>query len=122
LLKSSGMGNSKLALTMLGSGDVERSVAFYRDVLGLTVTGRVENFVFFDTGATTLAITGVLEPAGPGPATHECVFGVESVSATYESLKDRIDFVNEPRVVSGDSWGVNFRDPDGHQCSFYGPR
>ena len=93
---------------MLGSGDVDRAVAFYRDVLGLT--------------ATTLAITGVLEPAGSGPATHECVFGVESVTATYESLKERVAFVNEPRVVSGDSWGVNFRDPDGHQCSFYGPR
>ena len=116
------MGTVKLALTMLGSGDLERAVAFYRDVLGLTVTGRVENFVFFDTGGTTLVVTGVLAAAGSGPATHECVFAVESVTATYESLKDRIEFVNEPRVISGDNWGVNFRDPDGHQCSFYGPR
>jgi len=29
---------------------------------------------------------------------------------------------NEPRVVNGENWAVNFRDPDGHQCSFYGPR
>ncbi len=122
MLKSTGMGPVKLALTMLGSGDLERAVAFYRDVLGLTVTGRIENFVFFDTGGTTLVVTGVLAAAGSGPATHECVFGVESVTATYESLKDRIEFLNEPRVISGDSWGVNFRDPDGHQCSFYGPR
>ena len=116
------MGTIKLALTMLGSGNLERAVAFYRDVLGLAVTGRVENFVFFETGATTLVITGVLAPAGAGPSTHECVFGVESVTATYESLKDRVEFVNEPRAISGDNWAVNFRDPDGHQCSFYGPR
>jgi len=116
------MGTVKLALTMLGSGNLERAVAFYRDVLGLNVTGQVENFVFFDTGGTTLVVTGVLAAAGSGPETHECVFGVESVTASYESLKDRIEFVNEPRVISGDSWGVNFRDPDGHQCSFYGPR
>jgi len=115
------MTEMSFALTMLGSSDVERSVAFYRDVIGLRVTGRIEQFVFFDTGATTLAITGVLAPAGSGAATHECVFGVESVTKTYAALKDRVEFSNEPRVVSGANWAVNFRDPDGHQCSFYGP-
>ena len=116
------MTEMRFALTMLGSSDVERAVAFYGEVLGLGVTGRVENFVFFDTGATTLVITGVLAPAGSGPATHECVFGVDSVTETYAALKGRVEFSNEPRIVSGENWAVNFRDPDGHQCSFYGPR
>lgn len=116
------MSDIKFALTMLGSGDVERAVAFYRDTLGLRVSGRIENFVFFDTGSTTLVITGVLAPAGREAATHECVFGVDSVTQTYAALKDRVAFSNEPRAVSGDNWAVNFRDPDGHQCSFYGPQ
>ena len=116
------MTGLKFTLMMLGTIDVERSVAFYSEILGLRVTGRVENFVFFDTGATTLAITGVLAPAGAAPASHECVFGVDSVTESYAALKDRVAFENEPRVVSGESWAVNFRDPDGHQCSFYGPK
>ncbi len=106
---------------MLGSSDLDRAVAFYTEVLGFRVAGRFGEFVFFDTGATTLAITSELAPAQALAATHECVFGVASVTQAYAALKDRIDFLNEPRPINADRWAVNFRDPDGHQCSLYGP-
>jgi catechol 2,3-dioxygenase-like lactoylglutathione lyase family enzyme len=116
------MIHTKFALTMLGTDDLERAVAFYTDVLGLSVSSRFGEFVFFDTGATTFAITGELAATQTGPATHEIVFGVGSVEQAYAELKDRIAFANEPRPVDGKNWAVNFRDPDGHQCSFYGPQ
>jgi catechol 2,3-dioxygenase-like lactoylglutathione lyase family enzyme len=111
----------KFALTMLGSSDLERAVAFYSEVLGLRVSGRFGDFVLFDTGATTLVLTGELAPAESGPSSHECVFGVASVTQAYAALKDRIAFSNEPRPVNAQNWAVNFRDPDGHHCSLYGP-
>lgn len=116
------MIHAKFALTMLGTDDLERAVAFYTDVLGLSLTGRFGEFAFFDTGATTLALTGELAATPAGPATHEIVFGVRSVEQAYAELKDRIVFTNQPRPVNDKNWAVNFRDPDGHQCSFYGPQ
>ncbi len=115
------MLDGKLSFVMLGSNDVDRGVAFYRDVLGLGLSARFENFAFLDAGATTLGLTGQLAPAAADCRSHECVFGVPSVSETYATLKDRIAFLNEPRPVNAGNWAVNFQDPDGHLCSFYGP-
>jgi catechol 2,3-dioxygenase-like lactoylglutathione lyase family enzyme len=115
------MENCTFALMMLGSSDLERSVRFYTEVLGLRESGRFGGFVFFDTGATTLAVTQEFAPAAPGDRSHECVFGVRSVGQAYDELRHRIAFVNEPRPVNAQAWAVNFADPDGHQLSFYGP-
>jgi catechol 2,3-dioxygenase-like lactoylglutathione lyase family enzyme len=109
------------ALTMLGSSDLERSVRFYTEILGLRESGRFGGFVFFDTGATTLAVTQEFAAPAPGDHSHECVFGVPSVGQAYAALRDRIAFANEPRPVNAQAWAVNFRDPDGHHLSFYGP-
>lgn len=106
-----------LRFVMLGAGDVDRSVAFYRDALGLPLSGRFGDFAFFDTGAATLALSGEL---GAGV---ECVFGASSVERAYAALRERgIVFVNEPRAVNDANWAVNFRDPQGHLLSIYGAR
>lgn len=104
-----------LAYAMLGATDVDRSLEFYRDALGLALKGRFEDLVFFETGATTLALRGGVAPV-------ELVFNVDSVTAAYEALKPRVAFVNEPRQVNEQSWAVNFNDPNGHLLSLYGPR
>ena len=43
------------------------------------------------------------------------------MTQAYEQFKERIAFLNEPRAVNDANWAVNFTDPDGHHCSFYGP-
>lgn len=106
---------------MLGSSDLERAIRFYTGELGLRVSGRFDGFVFFETGATTLALTEELAAAGPADRTHECVFGVRSVSQAYAALRERVAFLNEPRPVNAQNWAVNFKDPDGHHLSLYGP-
>ena len=116
------MTKVRLAFTMLGTSDIERAIAFYSNVLGLKVTARFGEFVLFDTGETTLALTSELASPDAQARTHECVFGVDSVAAAFESLRDRVTFVNEPRPVNAENWAVNFSDPDGHSCSFYGAR
>lgn len=112
-----------LAFVMLGSAYVDRSVAFYQNDLGLTLSGRFGDFAFLDTGSVPLVVSGELGHPGPQSAQAcEVVFAVESVSSAYAALKERIVFLREPRPVNAQNWAVNFRDPDGHLLSFYGPQ
>ena len=110
-----------LAFVMLAVRDVERAATFYRDALGLPMTNSFEAFAFFDTGEAKLALTSELGSGSGDSQDHECVFAVTSVTKAYAALRDRIQFLNEPRPVNGVSWAVNFRDPDGHLLSLYGP-
>lgn len=111
----------RLAFVMLAERDVERATTFYRDVLGLSLTTRFEAFAFFDTGETKLALTSELGSNADSEG-HECVFAVASVTKAYAALKDRIEFLNEPRPINDANWAVNFRDPEGHLLSLYGPQ
>ncbi|HLH00117.1 MAG TPA: VOC family protein [Bryobacteraceae bacterium] len=114
---------AKIGLVMLGVSDVAASVAFYRDKLGMKLTGQFEGFAFFDAGAVALALSrGLAQATGKGPGATEVVFSVEHVRSAYDALRAQgVEFVNEPRVISPGNWGANFRDPDGHLLSVFGP-
>jgi catechol 2,3-dioxygenase-like lactoylglutathione lyase family enzyme len=114
---------TKIGVIMLGVTDLARSVAFYRDKLGITVKQQVEAFVFLDGGGVMLVLTPSLTKAtGRAAGATEIVFSVDDVRAAYEALRARgITFTQEPRVVSGPMWAANFEDPDGHMLSIFGP-
>lgn len=114
---------SKIGVIMLGITDLEKSVAFYRDRLGLQLTGQHEGFAFFDAGGITLALSLSLARAiSQGPGAAEVVFSVEHVRAAYEALRTAgVEFASEPRAVAGPMWAANFHDPDGHLLSVFGP-
>src|ERR1043166_3138474 len=107
---------NKIGLIMLGVTDMERSLTFYRDLLGMTVQGRHEGFAFLDGGTVTLALSTALSQAtGKGAGATEVVFSVPGVTPAFAALQARgVVFINQPRVVSGAMWGANFQDPDGH--------
>lgn len=99
--------------------DVERSVAFYRDVLGIahlfTVPG--QPMAFFASGQVRLYL-GV--PETP-EFTSRCVlyFTVDDIDAEFERLvKLGVEFGDRPHVVHRDAashlWMAGLRDPDGH--------
>ena len=53
----------------------------------------------------------------------EVVFSVDDIEAAYQALRSRgVDFRREPRPVTGDQHAADFRDPDGHVLSIFGPR
>ena len=112
-----------VSVVMVGVTDMARSVAFYRDVLGLKLTSKVNSFSFFDAGGTTLALSTAHAQASENiTGATEIVFGVESVQKTYESLKAQgVRFRSEPRDVNGQEWSAAFADPDGHVLSIFGP-
>ena len=118
---------SKVALVMLGVKDFPKSVAFYRDTLGLQPQGEVPGeFAFFNGGGVMLALS--VPHADPKTSPHtvgalEVVFGVDDVMAAYEALRARgVTFIREPRNVTGANWSAVFTDPDGHRLSIFGPQ
>ncbi|MBX6750430.1 MAG: VOC family protein [Micromonosporaceae bacterium] len=98
--------------------DVDRSVRFYRDTLGLadlfTVPG--QSMAFFQAGDVRLYL-GV-------PETEEfrsrCVlyFRVDDIQAEAARLRDAGATVGDPQVVHRDGptelWLAGLADPDGH--------
>jgi len=112
-----------LTNVILGVRDMERSLAFYRDALGLPVTFAAGDFVFLRAGAMTLCLRKVNQlPESVDERMVELVFGVEDIHAAYEALVGKgVVFRIEPRVVTGDQFAADFRDPDGHVLSIFGP-
>lgn len=108
---------------MLGATDLQSSVAFYRDRLSLQITGEHAGFAFFDAGGVTLALSEGLARAVLGVAgAVEVVFSVDHVRTEFQALQSRgIEFTTEPRAVHGPNWAANFKDPDGHILSIFGP-
>lgn len=109
---------------MLGVKSVSDSLAFYRDKLGFSVTSSFEGFAFLGTTGATLVLSEALARASRGATAGatELVFSVPDVRAAYEGLRARgVEFDTEPRVVTGTMWAANFRDPDGHGLSIFGP-
>jgi predicted enzyme related to lactoylglutathione lyase len=101
--------------------DVDRSVAFYRDVLGIQLLFQVPNMpmAFFASGQVRLYL-GVPENQD---FTSRCVlyFTVDDIDAEYARLRDEhgLAFEGRPHVVHRDGgmalWMTFCRDPDGHQ-------
>jgi catechol 2,3-dioxygenase-like lactoylglutathione lyase family enzyme len=114
---------SKIGVIMLGVTNLEKSVPYYRDRLGLKLTMQFEGFAFFDAGGLALVLTLALPKAtGRGAGATEVVFSVEHVRAAYQALRSQgVEFSQEPRQISGPNWGANFHDPDGHILSVFGP-
>src|SRR5262245_15649878 len=108
---------------MLGVSDVSRSVAFYRDRLGMRLSFETPGFAFLDGGGVTLALSEPLKRNSDHVVgATEIVFAVPDVSRAYAALRERgVAFFQEPRTVNGSEWAANFLDPDGHKLSIFGP-
>jgi catechol 2,3-dioxygenase-like lactoylglutathione lyase family enzyme len=114
---------SKASIVILAVTDLNRAVEFYRDRLGLKLTSTNEDFAFFDAGGFTIALRGGRPKADPADlASVEIAFAVEHVKPAHQALRALgIEFKREPRIVTGTTWAVDFRDPDGHVLSIVGP-
>ncbi len=112
-----------VSMIMLGVRDLEKSVSFYRDRLGIDVRQRIPGFAFLDSGALTIVLSEPLaKNVSPLAGATEVIFSVNDVRASYEALKNQgVEFSQAPRNVSGPMWAANFRDPDGHLLTLFGP-
>jgi len=118
----------QLDYTMVIVSDMDRSVEFYRDRLGIPLKFQSPEWTEFATGATTLALHGggvrsQNPPAGdPSKIAGACSIGfnVDDVEKTYEELQAKgIRFVMPPTQREGE--GIKLAvalDPDGLPISF----
>jgi lactoylglutathione lyase len=122
---------SKVDYVMVNVSDMSRSVAFYRDVLGLSLKFESPGWSEFQTGATTLALhllraRGGGEARGPAePVAGTCSIGfsVENLEVTYRELTGRgARFILPPTEQTAE--GIRLAvcaDPDGLAISFAEP-
>jgi catechol 2,3-dioxygenase-like lactoylglutathione lyase family enzyme len=112
---------------LLVASDLERSVAFYRDVLGATLYREYggTSAVFTFAGTWILLVTGggptrdkpdvtFAPPADQKLVDHELTIRVPGCQAAYDTLHGRGAEFLTPPVDWGGEIRAFFRDPDGH--------
>lgn len=98
-------------------GDVERAVAYYRDVLGMTLLFRAgPTLAFFDCGGVRLMLGPASEPRFDHPASI-LYYQVDDIGAAFATLKARGAIVErEPQLTANmgtyELWIGFLRDPD----------
>jgi len=114
--------------TMIIVSDMQRSVEFYRDKLGIPLKFQSPDWTEFATGATTLALHGggiareYQDTGDQSKTAGACSIGfnVDDVDKTYEELKAKgIPFIMPPTQREGEPIRLAVGlDPDGLPISF----
>jgi catechol 2,3-dioxygenase-like lactoylglutathione lyase family enzyme len=107
--------------------DIDRSIAFYRDVLGARFLFDVpgQSMAFFDLDGVRLYLG---TPESPEfRSTPLLYFSVEDVDDAYATLRERgVEFVGAPHVVhrtaEAELWMAFFHDPDGTNLAIMAER
>jgi lactoylglutathione lyase len=107
-------------LTMVMVSDMDRSVRFYRDTLGLKLRFQSPDWTEFDVSGTTFALHGGGKPGLPHgqeqlAGTASIGFTVDNVDMVYEDLKAKgARPVMSPTERPGEGIRLAvFVDPDG---------
>ncbi|MDG4825785.1 VOC family protein [Asanoa sp. WMMD1127] len=102
--------------------DIERSVVFYRDVLGVPFLFAVpgQSMAFFQSGDVRLYLGVPESEAFASKVT--LYFGVDDLDGERARLVEAgVQFLDEPHAVhrdeQGELWMTFFRDPDGHNLA-----
>jgi lactoylglutathione lyase len=112
-------------ITMVTVSDMDRSVRFYRDTLGLKLRFQSPDWTEFDVGSTTLALHGGGVPAPPQGREQyagraSIGFNVENIDKIFEELKSKgVRVVMPPTEREGEGIRRTVSlDPDGLPVSF----
>jgi predicted enzyme related to lactoylglutathione lyase len=115
------MSISRIATVWLPVTDMDRSVAFFRDSLGLQVEQHEDEWSEVTAGDVTIGLNGRSEEQ-PGSGGGLIAFKVDGdIEAEVEELKGKgVEFDGE---VTDHPWGriATFHDPDGTELQLYAP-
>jgi catechol 2,3-dioxygenase-like lactoylglutathione lyase family enzyme len=104
----------------ISPSDFERSLAFYRDTLGWSVTRKwggngAGRGVVLSGGGIEVVLAENEGKGGPRPTLH---LDVHDLEARFKALPKRTDVVTKPEPTHwGTRWFV-IRDPDGNLIAF----
>jgi predicted enzyme related to lactoylglutathione lyase len=95
--------------------DMDRSVAFYRDALGLPMRMRHgDDWAEFEAGGARIGLHGAAADERPSPG-GTAVFVVEDLDLAKASLEERgVGFEDHLGEVPGYARYASFTDPDGN--------
>lgn len=110
----------KLFAACLLVRDFDRSLQFYRDILGLTVNSQEGEFANFKLGETELAIFGKKGATAMFPEKYmksgggvSLAFQVKDVAKACEELKaKRVEIIEGPKKTAWGQTVAYFLDPD----------
>jgi methylmalonyl-CoA/ethylmalonyl-CoA epimerase len=106
----------QIALTV---SDVGRSIAFYRDQLGLQfLFAPAPSLAFFQVGGIRLMLSTPEGEFSPG-SSSVIYLQVQDIEAEHTAMQRRgVSFIDDPHLIAEmpdhDLWMCFFRDPDGH--------
>ena len=116
----------RISMIILGVGDLQKSVSFYRDGLKLPVFECTDDIAFLNLNGTWLGLygkTALAADAGvpadgsgfPGFALAHNLESKEEVDRTYrEALEAGATGQKEPQEVFWGGYSSYFKDPDGY--------
>ena len=104
--------------------DMDKSIAFYRDTLGMELEGYVEEFGWaeFTATPTTLALLDPAkfeEGAKPRPGGASIALAVEDVRAAVEEVKGKGVKVIMDAMETPVCWYAIVADPDGNPVGLH---
>lgn len=118
----------RISLIIIAVSDLRRSIEFYRDKLGLTLTAESSEWAEFAVGETRLALQASGKPKATGPAPAHAApemslsFEVDDVVEAYEILRATgVHFSHRPAEHDFGMLAV-LTDPDGCEIMLIEPR
>lgn len=114
----------RIGQIILRVADLERSVAFWSETVGLDLGMSSGTFAFLEGGAVSLVLNQVDDPPADASLT-EIVLESDDVRSAFAELGGRgVPFELDLRPVTSDGdrdlLAAHFHDPDGHLASVTG--
>lgn len=109
------IGISRVGQVHIPAENTERAIAFYRDILGLTLLFTAGGMAFFNCGGVRLMLS---KPEGAGPHGGSILyFVVSDIGGAHKRMKEvGVRFEAEPRKIAEmpthDLWMTFFRDSE----------
>lgn len=101
--------------------DIEKSIAFYRDTLGMTLEGQpMPTWAEFTATPTTLCLYQPDDAAPPGPRRGGAIgLAVDDVQAAVAELKGKDVTVHIEPLDTPVCWFAVIADPDGNAIALH---
>ena len=110
---------SQIGQIFVNVKDLDRAIAFYRDILGMTFLFQAPpNMAFFDCGGTRIMLGIADNPQVDHPASV-IYYKVDDIERVYEVFNARgVEFIVKPHLVAPmptyDLWLADFKDSEGN--------
>ncbi len=109
------------ALTpMLQTSDMDRTIAWCRDLLGFSCVSRVEGWCRLEQGGVSIMFMENDHLGAPHATATQYIY-VDDVNALWDALKTRVTAEWGPEDMSYGLREFAIRDPDGYLLSFGAP-